>query len=390
MKNIFLIHSVNGNTIDSFAPSMEKFCKENNLDYYYPIFPIRAEASPESWGKILNEYVENGTLNQESMVITHSIGTKFIPKFLVKNNLRIDTFISVAGFVDYVGRTDYLKDVNDIFRISDDEFNIAQNLIKKRYSIYSDNDDNSPLEKCEKYADKLNANKVFIKGAGHFTSKDGIFKINELNKILEEYSNSKHNIIVTSAGFNDINNFVAEENIRKFEEISKGKNVMIIANAAPKGTGNYIARVNVQENFIKIGALRCDIIDIDDTNMESILNYDVVYVLGGNTTYLLSLSNNMKFVKIMNKFLEHGIYIGESAGSIVLGNDAKYYYEIKKGTKAKYDVVLDSYKGLGYTDINIYPHFNKADDEMREKISQYEKNNNIKIIRLNDGDIVYY
>lgn len=188
MKNVFLIHSVNGNTIDSFAPSVEKFCKENNLDYYYPKFPIRAEASPESWGKILNEYVENGTLNQESMVITHSIGTKFIPKFLVMNNLRIDTFVSVAGFVDYVGRTDYLKDVSEIFRISDEEFDIAQSLIKKRYALYSDNDNNSPIEKCEKYADKLNANKVFVKGAGHFTSEDGISEIHELNTILEEYA----------------------------------------------------------------------------------------------------------------------------------------------------------------------------------------------------------
>ena len=31
MKNIFLIHSLNGNTIDSFAGSVEKFCKDNNI-----------------------------------------------------------------------------------------------------------------------------------------------------------------------------------------------------------------------------------------------------------------------------------------------------------------------------------------------------------------------
>lgn len=111
MKNIFLIHSVNGNTINSFAGSVEKFCKDNNINYYYPIFPLRAEASPESWGKVLDEYRAKGLLNSESMVITHSIGTKFIPKYLVKNDIHIDTFVSVAGFVDYVGRTDYLKKV---------------------------------------------------------------------------------------------------------------------------------------------------------------------------------------------------------------------------------------------------------------------------------------
>lgn len=390
MKNVFLIHSLNGNTIDSFAPSVEKFCKENNLDYYYPEFPIRAEASPESWEKILDTYVKNGTLNQESMIITHSIGTKCIPKYLAKNNLRIDTFVSVAGFVDYIGRTDYLKDVNEIFKISDEEFYTAQNLIKTRYALYSDNDNNSPIEKCEKYANKLNATKVLVKGAGHFTCEDGIFEIDELNKILKEYSNSKHNILVTSAGFNSINNFVSEENIRKFEEISKGKKVMILANAAPAGTGNFIARLNVQENFMKAGAVKCDVIDIDENNMQELLNYDIIYGLGGNTTHLLELSNNIRFVKIMNTFLEHGLYIGESAGSVFLSLDAKYYYDVKKGTKAKYDVILNSYKGLGCIGINVYPHFNKATDEMKEKIIQYEKNSNIKITRLNDGDIVYF
>ena len=145
---------------------MERFCKDNNIDYYYPIFPLRAEASPESWGKVLDEYRIKGLLNSASLVITHSIGTKFIPKYLAKYDTRIDTFVSVAGFVDYVGRTDYLKYVTEIFEITDEEFSRCRELIKNRFSIYSDNDMN-PIEKCIKYADKLSANKILVEGAGH-------------------------------------------------------------------------------------------------------------------------------------------------------------------------------------------------------------------------------
>lgn len=189
MKNIFLIHSLNGNTIDSFAGSVENFCKENNIAYYYPVFPIRAEASPESWGKILDEYREKGLLNKDSLVITHSIGTKFIPKYLVKHNLSIDTFVSVAGFVDYSGtRTDYIVDVMKVFKISDEEFSKCHELIKNRFSIYSDNDKNSPVEKCIKYAEKLDARKVVVKGAGHFTKEDGVTEIKELNEIMRKYT----------------------------------------------------------------------------------------------------------------------------------------------------------------------------------------------------------
>lgn len=81
-------------------------------------------------GNILNEYRKNGILNSDSLVITHSIGTKFIPKYLVRNNIHIDTFVSVAGFVDYSGtRTDYIVDVMKVFKISDEEFSKCHELI---------------------------------------------------------------------------------------------------------------------------------------------------------------------------------------------------------------------------------------------------------------------
>lgn len=200
----------------------------------------------------------------------------------------------------------------------------------------------------------------------------------------------RKNIIVTSGGFNTINNFVSEDNIKLFKEISNNKKVMILSNAAPFGTGNYKARENVKDNFLEVGAKQADIIDVDDSNLDLILNYDVIYIIGGNTTPLIELNQNKKLKEIILKFLEDGIIIGESAGSIFLQKDAKYYYDIKKGIKPKYDVELDTYECLGLIDIFIYPHYQKANDEMRNKINEYEKEHNIEIIRLNDGDIVMF
>ena len=71
-----------------------------------------------------------------------------------------------------------------------------------------------------------------------------------------------------------------------------------------------------------------------------------------------------------------------------LGKDAKYYYNLKKGTKPKYDVELDTYACLGLIDIYIYPHFQKTDDMMKNKTKEYEIEHNINITRLNDGDII--
>lgn len=199
-----------------------------------------------------------------------------------------------------------------------------------------------------------------------------------------------NNILVTSGGFNSINNYVSEENIELFKKISNGKKVLIIANAAPPESGNYIARENVKENFLKVGAIKADIVDLNKDNINIILDYDIIYGLGGNVTNLVDLNQTTPFKELLIKFLEKGIYIGESAGSIILSKDTKYIYDIKKGTKPKYDVILNSYSGLGLIDIDIFPHYQKTDDITKEKINNYEINHNTKIIRLNDGDIISF
>ncbi len=200
----------------------------------------------------------------------------------------------------------------------------------------------------------------------------------------------KTKIIVTSSGFNTINNYVSEENIKLFKKISNNKKVMIISNAAPEGTGNFKARENVKENFINAGAIHVDIIDLNNSNLDLILDYNIIYILGGNTTPLIELNNNPKLKANLMKFLESGIIIGESAGSIFLQKNAKYYYDIKKGTKPKYDIELDTYECLGVIDLFIYPHFQKANETMQNRINEYEKEHNVKITRLKDGDIVIY
>ncbi len=198
------------------------------------------------------------------------------------------------------------------------------------------------------------------------------------------------NILVTSGGFNSINNYVSEENIELFKKIANGKKVLIIANAAPEGNGNYVARENVKENFLKVGATKVDIEDLNNDNINIMMEYDVIYGLGGNLNYLLELKNTTPFKEALLKFLEKGIYIGESAGSMILSDDVKYIYDIKKGTKPKYDVVFDSYKGLGLIDKYICPHFQKEKEEIKTKMTNYEINNIIKLTRLNDGEIISY
>lgn len=198
-----------------------------------------------------------------------------------------------------------------------------------------------------------------------------------------------YNLLLTASGYNEINNYVSEEMKKLFRQIVPNKNIMILANAAPIGTGNYVARDNVKENFLKDGANKVDIIDLNDENLDLILNYDIIYGIGGDSTPLIELNKNPKFKENLLEFLKKGIYIGESAGTAILYNDLRWIYEIKHHNKPnKYHLDLPTYKGLGLTDYNIFPHYNKLDDRTKELIAEYEKNNNIIITKLNDGEYI--
>ncbi len=196
------------------------------------------------------------------------------------------------------------------------------------------------------------------------------------------------NILLTSGGFNDLYNEVSEANIELFTEVAKGKKVMILANAAPEGTGNFPARERVKQNFLKIGATQVDIAEIMDSNIQTLMDYDVIYGIGGDPYFLIELVNNTEFKDVFIKFLNKGVYIGESAGSMILSDDLEWAYIVKKGTKPKYDIKLETYKGLGITEHRVFPHWNRVSEIVKEKVTNYEKDNSTTITKLNDGVII--
>ena len=103
--------------------------------------------------------------------------------------------------------------------------------------------------------------------------------------------------------------------------------------------------------------------------------------------YLLDLVATTNIKEILKQFLKSGgRYIGESAGSMILGNNLKWVWEVKKGTKPKYDVEPESYDGLGVTNYNIFPHWNATKEEIKKKALE----RNETITPLNDGEFIEF
>ena len=198
----------------------------------------------------------------------------------------------------------------------------------------------------------------------------------------------ENNIILTANGFNEAAPRSAKID-ELFENITKGKNVLIIGNAAK--VSNRGQREPVKNNFLRVGAKKVDLIDIDESvDLQILFDYDVIYVIGGDVGELLDLNYFIPaFKENIIRFLENGgIYIGESAGSIILADDCTYLYDVEQSAnspKPKYWKKHPSNKGLGLTSYNIIPHYEAVSEELKKAIAEY---NGVNITTLNDGEFI--
>lgn len=107
-------------------------------------------------------------------------------------------------------------------------------------------------------------------------------------------------------------------------------------------------------------------------------NFDIIYMMGGNTFYLLYMIRKYNFDNSIRDFINKGkIYIGSSAGSEILGSSiepALPYDENK--------VNMSDFSGLKIVNGLIIPHLNK-----KEEFINNLKNNSIEeLYLLYDGD----
>jgi len=188
MKTAFIIHGFNGDTTSTFGPSLKFYLEQKGYNVIMPNFPIRSEASYSKWSNVLNNF--KYSFNYESIVVAHSIGNPFFIKYLYENKLKINTYISVAGFCDLFKVPDR-EDLNKAFidfAVNNDEIEYCKNSIVNRFSLYSDNDHVIPFNILENFITKIKSSPVFIKGVGHMGNRDNITHLPQIEEIIDNLS----------------------------------------------------------------------------------------------------------------------------------------------------------------------------------------------------------
>lgn len=164
----------------------------------------------------------------------------------------------------------------------------------------------------------------------------------------------------------------------------------------------YIPTASIVEKlgfFTKIGkwklkrmGLIVDELEISTLPYETIKSKleenDFIYVTGGNTFFLLQELKRTGADKVLIQEINKGkLYIGESAGAIVVAPDIAYSAEMDNVEKAS---ELKDYSGLNLIDFYVVPHYKNWEmGKAAEKIiSTYSTSIHLKIIRDNQAILI--
>jgi len=135
--------------------------------------------------------------------------------------------------------------------------------------------------------------------------------------------------------------------------------------------------------------LNVDIFDLDKQSAGLLLNYDVVEFIGGNPYYLLHAIRKNNAIEIIRDIAATKILIGWSAAAFVFGPTLEL---VNCYSPEMNFLGLTDLSGLSLTDVQVLPHYNKfvsRFERFEEKCCIYEKEHNVSVIRINDGDGVF-
>ena len=169
-------------------------------------------------------------------------------------------------------------------------------------------------------------------------------------------------LLLTSAGIT--NESIAEALVDLVGKHKKEKKIDFIPTAANIEKGNKDWYIEQFTNLQKHGFDWIDVVDIsalpEEIWLPRLEKVDALFFSGGNSFHLMHWIEKSGFRDKLEKFLEKGVYVGSSAGSMVANptlyfsnKDKSIYYEELFGYTNK--------EALGFVDFYTRPHFNSSD-----------------------------
>lgn len=135
--------------------------------------------------------------------------------------------------------------------------------------------------------------------------------------------------------------------------------------------------------------LNVDLFDLDKQPADLLLNYDVIEFIGGNPYYLLHSIRKNNAIKTLQEISANKILIGWSAAAFVFSPTLEL---VNCYSPQMNFLKLRDLSGLSLTNVQVLPHYSKflsKFEKFEATCSIYEKEHNVNVIRINDGEGVF-
>ena len=167
--NFIIIHGVYADPEANWFPWLRTELEKRGFEVIVPKFPTPLDQSLESWNRVFLNY-EN-KINEETVLIGHSLGAAFILNYLERTNKKIKAAILAAGFHKLLGSQ--YDEINKTFIGKDFDWEKIKSSCNKFFVFASDNDEYIPFEITEELTKNLNAEFNIVTGGGHLNKNAG-------------------------------------------------------------------------------------------------------------------------------------------------------------------------------------------------------------------------
>ncbi len=188
-------------------------------------------------------------------------------------------------------------------------------------------------------------------------------------------------IILASHGFRK-NKSLKKELLRLLPSSPKNLSAAIITTASVEWKEKNKHVISARNTLKRMGFGPVKFLDVEFDDPSLLKNFDVIYISGGNTFYLLYHLMKSGVDKIFKKIAGRTVLIGVSAGAVVLGPSIKIaqYFDDERNI-----VKLKNFSALKLTEIIVLPHYSEA---CEDKVKDFEKKFRCKVTRLKDDQTV--
>lgn len=176
-----------------------------------------------------------------------------------------------------------------------------------------------------------------------------------------------------------------QDEFRKAIE-NKGKKCVIIPTAMEKDKDRDIWLEETKTELASFG-LESDYFYFGTDENNKLLEYDIIYICGGNVFYLMQMIKQCCAEETIRKASENAVIVGVSAGSLIMQENLDLIRDLiprmNKRVKLKDLTALNLTNGIEHL-----PHktrYTETIDAFEKRIKTYERKAGHKVVCLEDG-----